>query len=152
MTGAALLFAGGLALQHKSVAEQPISPSGKPPFAEPQGLIRPAAVNERTSGADRFGDLLPPAAVARLGTGRLHHTGLVQGVAFSPDGKILASTAYDNSIRLWDRSTGKPVKQLTLAKVNQPSLPRSRRMQQGLRLWAKKAPSESGMSRRQDTL
>ncbi len=36
------------------------------------------------------------------------HTNLVFSVAFSPDGKTLASGAFDNTIRLWDLATGDP--------------------------------------------
>ncbi|HWR46544.1 MAG TPA: pentapeptide repeat-containing protein, partial [Pseudonocardiaceae bacterium] len=34
------------------------------------------------------------------------HTGLVHGVAFSPDGALLATTSWDNTARLWDPATG----------------------------------------------
>ncbi|KAE8389669.1 hypothetical protein BDV23DRAFT_184267 [Aspergillus alliaceus] len=34
------------------------------------------------------------------------HSGLVQSVAFSPNGQLLASGSYDNTIKLWDPSTG----------------------------------------------
>jgi WD40 repeat protein len=47
---------------------------------------------------------------------RLHklsgHTGTVQAIAFSPDGKALASQDHDWTIRLWDVGSGKEVRRL----------------------------------------
>ena len=60
---------------------------------------------------DHMGDPLPAGALARFGTVRLRHAGGVRSVAFSPDGKTLASGSSDETIRLWDVVTGKELRQ-----------------------------------------
>src|SRR5690349_11090919 len=53
---------------------------------------------------------LAEGVVARIGTGRLRHGSTVWAVAFSPDGKLLASAGGDCVVRLWEVSTGKLVR------------------------------------------
>jgi WD40 repeat protein len=60
---------------------------------------------------DRYGDPLPKGAVMRLGTVRFCQP-LPWSLAFSPDGKVLASGGYDNRIWLWDPDTGKALRAL----------------------------------------
>jgi WD40 repeat protein len=53
---------------------------------------------------------LPAGAVARLGTMRLRHRQQAFDAAFSPDGKYVVSVGQESTIRLWEASTGQPVR------------------------------------------
>ena len=73
-----------------------------------------SAVSAQDSArSDLHGDPLPPGAVARLGTGRLRQRQGALGVAFTPDGTAFASTGWGDSIRLWNRQTGKQIRRFT---------------------------------------
>jgi WD40 repeat protein len=56
---------------------------------------------------DAAGDPLPAGAIARLGTIRFRHGCAIEAIAFSADGKTVASAANDGSIVLHDTSTGR---------------------------------------------
>jgi RNA polymerase sigma factor (sigma-70 family) len=65
--------------------------------------------------SDRFGDPLPPGAIARLGTARLRHRGSGLGVLnFSPDGTRLYTCEWDGVFNVWDVRTGKNLRRYPL--------------------------------------
>jgi WD40 repeat protein len=70
---------------------------------------------DRQPRTDRFGDLLPRHAIARLGTERLRHGGSVTALAYSRDGKLLASASNDdNEVLVWEIPTGKRLHRFTV--------------------------------------
>jgi RNA polymerase sigma factor (sigma-70 family) len=81
--------------------------------AKVQAAEQPRGQEERAARIDRYGDPLPPGALARLGTVRLRHAGDVFQVDFTPDGKALLSGGGDETIRFWDPATGKQLRQFT---------------------------------------
>lgn len=72
---------------------------------------------------DVYGDPLPPGAIARLGTVRWRHASSVMALAFSPDGKTIATGSADRTIRLWELSTGKELLRLRVSDQRQATGP-----------------------------
>jgi RNA polymerase sigma factor (sigma-70 family) len=97
MTGA-LIATAGVALRQ----DAPMNSSGGDPRAKGlPGRLPPARL-------DAHGDPLPSGAVSRLGTLRFRHRAPVNGVAYSPDGKLLATGgSHDYQVRLWEAATGR---------------------------------------------
>jgi len=60
-----------------------------------------------THADDKPGGEKVPVEPARLGTARFLNVGRVFSVAYSRDGQLLASGAWDGSIRLWELASGK---------------------------------------------
>src|SRR5262249_37761626 len=85
-------------------------PSGEAVPARPQQ----AAAVPQPPPVDLHGDPLPPGAVARLGTVRFRAGTGVSGVAFSPDGKLLAVGTGDGSLVLTEVSTGRQLRRVPL--------------------------------------
>jgi RNA polymerase sigma factor (sigma-70 family) len=65
---------------------------------------------------DVFGDPLPPGVVARLGTSRLRPGGSIGRMAFSPDGKQLASWHENgnvtNGLTIWNVADGRELRRI----------------------------------------
>ncbi|HTU91212.1 MAG TPA: WD40 repeat domain-containing protein, partial [Gemmataceae bacterium] len=73
----------------------------------------PKAEQQRPARTDRYGDLLPDEAIARLGTTRFRHGGMIGSLAFTPDGKTLVSCGIWDGIRIWDAASGRQIRRLT---------------------------------------
>jgi RNA polymerase sigma factor (sigma-70 family) len=86
------------------------TPTADPPVQEPRAPL--PTPEQAKPKVDRFGDPLPPNAVARLGSVRLRHGDAVSGLAFAPDGKTVASAGFDGTVRVWDVTTGKELQRL----------------------------------------
>lgn len=84
-----------------------------PPLAERETVGDEALIDriDERDEVDEADEPLPRGAIARMGN--LHSwQGAVRAVAFSPDGKVLASAGDDRLIRLWEVASCKEIRQL----------------------------------------
>jgi RNA polymerase sigma factor (sigma-70 family) len=106
LAAAAALVLGSVCFAAYQAAAKPESPPEPPrPAASPPA--EPSA--EKPGPADRYGDPLPPHAVARLGTVRFRSDGWISQAAVVPGGKQVLGLG-SGSVILWDAATGKEVR------------------------------------------
>jgi RNA polymerase sigma factor (sigma-70 family) len=95
---AAVVGVGLAACLPTSVPPNPAAPHEEPPPDPGAG---------QADHLDAHGDPLPPDALARLGTVRLRPGGPVCGLAFSTDGRALATIGSDFNLCMWQIPSGR---------------------------------------------
>ena len=108
LVSAVLLVASTLAAGAGVLAWPTPASSPAEERAEKKSVPAPVSVKPLVR-RDQAGDPLPAEAISRLGTTRFRHGGLIDYVAFTPDGNTLLSHGGDG-IRLWDAVSGAEVR------------------------------------------
>ncbi len=102
-----------------------VFPAGAEEKPAPEQLPLPTEVAETPSRVDALGDSLPPGVVMRLGSARWRHGDRISAVAYSQDGKRIASAVIgDESVRICDAENGKVLHHVRLTEVQALALSR----------------------------
>jgi len=101
VTTSALAISKHVFAVHSDVEDQEAEATGQ------DGIEPPASETNPVARTDRYGDPLPLHVVTRLGTIRFRHGREIRSIAFSPDGKSIASGGGDCAIRIWRRDSGR---------------------------------------------
>src|SRR5262249_6075016 len=107
--GLLLITAAGLGMG------MPLLPTPAPVPETPTARTTPAPPEQtkHKPRRDRYGDPLPPGAIARLGTLRFRVDAIrVNQMAFAPDGKTLALVT-PSGLTLFDTASGKQMKNIS---------------------------------------
>jgi WD40 repeat protein len=75
-------------------------------------VLAAGAGQGQPAAQDLYGDLLPPGAVARLGTVRFRHDSTIVFAAFVPGGKQVVSVSDDGVLFVWEFPSGKELRRL----------------------------------------
>ncbi len=81
-----------------------------------------------STSLDRHGDPLPEYARARMGTMQLHDGSRVNQVFFTPDSKSLVTVDHIPKVRVWDATTGRPLREIGDSPASLPQVTPSRRI------------------------
>jgi RNA polymerase sigma factor (sigma-70 family) len=103
--------AGAWAWIYHGLGSEPLAS----PEARPMNSPPTADKGDKTPGParDRFGDQLPPGALARMGTIRFRHGDTISSIALSPNDRTLLTASRDHTVRLWDVATGREVRRFS---------------------------------------
>jgi RNA polymerase sigma factor (sigma-70 family) len=112
MTAATLTLALAASVALTLASRVPVAeaPEDKTPAVP---VVRKSAEAPPAARVDRYGDPLPPHALARFGSVRYRHQWTIFTSAISPDGRLLAG-AGGQSVQIWEAETGRTVQRWSL--------------------------------------